>query len=514
MRSRNARPMLVLLLPFLLAGQTDSGKTASIEGVVTDSVTGAPIPRVHVTLNGSIDGLPGLYGATATADGKFSITGIAPGSYSLAGQRVGFVEIPGQGNVTRLTLKADDHNADVDLKLSPTGAITGRVIDANGEPVEGASVELRGTHGGENCSTDETGQFRIGGLAPGQYRVKASAGDIWGGHPEIRTDGTVEAHNAATYYPSVLAETEAGKVEVRSGADTTGVDIQLVRVPFVRVSGRIVGLPRSAENAVVMVLQDNGGEGREVKPDGSFEIWRLDPGKYRLTGEWNLPDGQQGHTVAANIEVAGSNIENIELRAVPDSDISGRLEFEDDRAKLMPQQDAPLRTVSLEDEDGGLASPSPVSVDAGFTFHLDKVPAARYHVQLSWQTAYVKSMGSGSKMIDGSLLDLTSGAGDGNLTLFLAAATGAISGKVRDDHGDGAPGVQITLTSSDLDSGFFPRFATSMPDGTYSFANLPPGSYKISAGDQDESQASTETVEVGDGDKVIKDLKAPPPDQQ
>jgi hypothetical protein len=133
-----------LLLAFPLAAQTDSGKTASIEGVVTDSVTGAPIPRVHVMLNGSIDGLPGIYGATAAVDGKFSITGITPGSYSLAGQRVGFVAMPGQGNITRLTLKADDHKTDVNLKLAPTGAITGRITDANGEPVEGASVEVRG----------------------------------------------------------------------------------------------------------------------------------------------------------------------------------------------------------------------------------------------------------------------------------------------------------------------------------------------------------------------------------
>lgn len=514
MRSPSARATLVLLFAFPLAAQTDSGKTASIEGVVTDSVTGAPIPRVHVMLNGSIDGLPGLYGATATTDGKFAITGIAPGSYSLAGQRVGFVEMPGQGNMTRPILKADDHKTEVNLKLAPTGSISGRVTDANGEPVEGASVEVRGPRNDESRSTDEMGQFRIGGLAPGRYRVKVSTSDLWGGRPEIRTDGTVEVHNATTYYPSVLAETEARKVEVRPGADTTGVDIQLVRVPFLRVSGKIFGAPRSAENAIVMVVRDNGGEGRGVRPDGSFEIWRLDPGKYKLTGQWDDSDGRQGHTVTANIEVAGSNIDNIELRAVPDSDISGRLEFEDDRAKQMPQQDAPLRTISLEDEDGGFDPPSPVSIDAGYTFHLAQVEAGKYHVQLSWQTAYVKSIRLGSTLLDGSLLDLTSGGGEVDLTLLLAAATGSISGNVRVENGDGVPDVQITLAASDPDAGFAPRFATSMPDGTYSFANLPPGSYKISAGEQNEPRTATEAVDLGDGDKAIKDLKAPPPDAQ
>jgi hypothetical protein len=303
-------------------------------------------------------------------------------------------------------------------------------------------------------------------------------------------------------------------VEVRPGADTTGVDIQFVRVPFVRVSGKIVGAPQAVANAIVMVVRDNGGQGRGVKPDGSFEIWRLDPGKYRLTGQWEDSAGLQGHTLATSIEVAGSNIDNIELRAVPDSDISGRLEFEDDRAKQMPQQDAPLPTISLEDEDGGFDPPNPVSVGAGYTFHVAQVEAGKYHVQLSWQSAYVKSMRLGSKAIDGSLLDLTNGGGAVDLTLLLAAAAGSISGKIRGENGDGAPDLQLTLTSSDPDAGFSPRFSTSMPDGTYSFANLPPGSYNISVGEQDESQAATETVDLGDGDKPIKDLKAPPPDQR
>ncbi len=143
-----------------------------------------------------------------------------------------------------------------------------------------------------------------------------------------------------------------------------------------------------------------------------------------------------------------------------------------------------------------------------------QVEAGKYHVQLSWQSAYVKSMRLGSKTIDGSLLDLTSGGGDVDLTLLFAAATGSISGKVRGENGDGAPRVQITLTASDPDTGFSRRFATSMPDGAYSFPNLPPGIYKISAGEQDKSPAAMETLDLGDGEKVIKDVKAPPRYQQ
>ena len=140
-------------------------------------------------LNGSIDGLPGLYGATAAADGKFSINrNCTPAHIRFWHNGSASSTMLGYSDTTRLTLKAGDHKTDVNLRLTPTGAITGRITNANGEAVEGASVELRGAHGGESCFTDETGRFRIGGLAPGQYRIKASVTDLFGGSPGI-SDG-------------------------------------------------------------------------------------------------------------------------------------------------------------------------------------------------------------------------------------------------------------------------------------------------------------------------------------
>ncbi len=158
------------------------------------------------------------YGAQTTDEGKFSIAGIAPGSYSVSGERVGFA-----GGRARVALKADDKKSDLEVKLTPVGAITGRVTDAEGEPVERASVIAEGAEKKES-STDENGQFRIGGLAPGKYRVKASYESsmyrFYFMRPEIRADGTTEALNATTYYPGVLTAKQAGKVEVRAGGES------------------------------------------------------------------------------------------------------------------------------------------------------------------------------------------------------------------------------------------------------------------------------------------------------
>jgi hypothetical protein len=515
-KNRRAGLQVILLCALPLVAQTDGNKPASVEGIATNAVTGAPVPRAHVTLEGESEGQSVQYGTTSGADGKFSITDIATGSYSLAVKRVGFVR---PHDRVRLTLKSGDTRTGIEVKLTPTGAITGRVTDADGEPVEGVTVFAEGGIGmTEYATTDEKGQFRIGGLAPGRYQVMASQGDIWDGPPEVRTDGTAELHTVATYYPGALTEKEAGTVVVRAASESAGADIQLVRVPFVRVSGKVVGLQRGTERVFVMVSQGVGGNGTEPKPDGSFEIWRLGPGKYKLYAEWTAPDGRKVQTAGVEIEVAASNIDNIELRVIPDSDISGRLEFEDDQVKRMIQRDLPGPLVQpfQMGAEGGSNDPAS-SVAADGTFDWRKVPPGKYWLGLADDKAYVKSMRLGSTVIEGAVLDLSNGSNATDLSLLLSASSGSISGTVQDDKGNAAGTVVVLVEAGPEETGFEARNATAGADGTYTIANLPPGSYKLVAVDESDPailnndvlgyENLMETVEVGVGEKVTKDLK-------
>ena len=73
-----------------------------------------------------------------------------------------------------VTLAAGDRKEDLKLKLTPTGAITGRILDAEGEPIPGADVRAEGPRGSYQASSDEQGRYRIGGLNPGKYRIRAA----------------------------------------------------------------------------------------------------------------------------------------------------------------------------------------------------------------------------------------------------------------------------------------------------------------------------------------------------
>jgi protocatechuate 3,4-dioxygenase beta subunit len=515
---RNKKSALTLLLMQLFAMPLVA---ASIQGSVIDAVTNAPVPRAHVTLQGGTTGKQARYGATSAAGGSFSFTGIPAGDYEGLADRPGYIDQNGTGEGrVKVHVEADDSATGLTIKLTPTGSLTGRVTGSDGEPVEGANVSATGSRESGSAPTDETGRFRIGGLPPGKFRVEASHNDYFSpDKPEIRTDGTVEVHDAKTWWPSALAAAQAGRVEVKGGAETAGVDIKLVQVPFVRVSGRVMGAPQNtrASGQTLMIEQGNFGFGVPLRADGKFELWRLDPGSYTLSASWQAPNGEHVETVPVPVEVGSSNVDDIGLRVVPPSNISGHLEFEDDDAKKLPAQEGSPQ----QDQDTHieLASLAGSGVDSAIgsdgSFQLKNVAAGRYHVNLRWGTTYIKSMRLGSTAFDGPNLDLSNGAGGAELTVRVAAARGSISGTVQGSSEQRAGLVVMLVQQFGDDTDVLS--SPVKPDGSWSFDKLPPARYEIRAvpekdveylaGQMDDDE--TETVDLGADEKVTKDLKAP-----
>ena len=91
------------------------------------------------------------------------------------------------------------------------------MTDAAGQPVE--DVEIRADS--FSAVTNANGEFRIGGLAPGQYRLRAIPQNSYA-PPEHRSDGTTDVQDAPTW---------SRPVQVASANETSGIEIRLARVP-------------------------------------------------------------------------------------------------------------------------------------------------------------------------------------------------------------------------------------------------------------------------------------------
>jgi hypothetical protein len=533
--------MLLLVVSAALSAQSGTPadqNSASVMGAVVNTVNGDPIPRAHVTLRGFANGKQQSYGAMTTAEGKFSVTGLPGGNYSIAADRLGFVADQRGPNV--LSLKPGDHKDDVVLKLTPTGSIAGTVVDADGEPVENCNVMAESNRGGQSSQSDAQGRFRIGGLTPGKYRIKAAPEEPLT-PPEIRTDGTAEVHYSQTYYPSSLDEAGAAKVSVEAGTEAGGNEIRLVRTPIVRVSGRVTGIPQGTENVLLMAQpkrDDNPGFGlsfvrnrgwsgsTQVKKDGTFALWRLAPGPYRIGAQWNGSSGPMGAAAPVDIVVGDTNIDGIELRMVAAADLTGQVEYESDDAKPPAPAEGTqpggrnMAQVLLQGVDGtnwgGLGH-----VDAAGAFTVEKVAPGRYTVMLIGGPGYVKSMRLGTTEIAGALLDLSNGAAGVALTIVVSTQFGSLSGAVQTD-GAATAGLQVVMLPDSREPGGGGRLqsGTIGAGGSYSFNSVIPGTYKVAVialneisavlqgGDEWDAYAPvTETVTIGAGDKVTQDLK-------
>jgi hypothetical protein len=507
-----------------------SDKPIAVQGVVTNSVTGEPVLRAHVVLRSGTQGQQGQasqkrYAALTAVDGKFTITAIDPGRYSVAIDKTGFITT---SDVPMMNLQPGDSKDDLKFKLTPCGSIVGRVLTAEGDPVDNAMVVIENYP--SNTTTDEKGQYRLGGLAPGKYRIRATIQDI-GMLPEIRTDGTKEVHYAPTYHPSALLPESATRVEARAGSETTGIDIRMVRTPIVRISGMVAGLPPGTQDAHIELRKGrSSSSGNNLKADGTFELWKADPGKYIVVATWNTPAGVRIQSTPAEVEVADRDIDRVVLNVLPPIALAGHIQFDDDKAR--PQQpQVNVRRQGLQAQQTPLQSASQrimimsmegfssqtANLGADDTFQLNNLSPNRYRLMISWGPAYIKSIRIGSTQVDGNVLDLRQGTPGDSVTIVVSSAMGTISGKVTDDKGP-ATAASVMLAPDDTESGQGNRFVDVQPDGAYIMPTIPPGKYRIVAIDEaarsqflranrEDYIDQTEPIEIHANDQITKDLK-------
>ncbi len=523
---------------------------ASISGQVLNAVTGEPIRRASITVMRG-DPAPGelgpplSYSTSSDASGQFTMKDVEPGKYRMTAQRNGFVSLaygarapmrPG----TTLSVSRAQHITELTLKMTPHAVITGRILDDEGEAVPNARIMLQGyrylngrkqlTNTGGGAGTNDLGEYRIFGVAPGKYYLSATPLTMSPFALDRSASAGPEEDYVSTYYPGTLDPASAAQVEVAAGAQLRGVDVTLSKARTVHVKGKVTHGMTGRQNIQVMLMPRNPGafmgamRGTPVDPAGNFDIRNVAPGAYMLTATVN--DGASYRQGRLPVDVGGSTVEGLNITVTPGFSVKGQVRSDPDS----PPVDLSTVRFMLQPKEtnqfggGGQGRP-----DADGSFTMSNVVGDRFN--LAWfglpAGAYVKSARSDQVDILASGLDLTGGA-PAPLEIVLSPRAAAVTGTVQNPKtGNAVPGATVVLIPQEKerrDQQAYYKTIVSDQLGAFSVTGIAPGEYKVYAWEDIENGAymdpdvlkpvegKGESLTLREGDQKTLPLKMIPAD--
>jgi protocatechuate 3,4-dioxygenase beta subunit len=311
--------------------------TAQIAGTVRNAADGKPLARARV-LAVSPD-LPEPRVTLSGADGKYTSADLPAGAYTLTATRSGFAPLTyGQARTitgTPVTVTSGQHVGSIDFPLVPGGVIVGRILDEDGAPFAGATVDAlvaRAQNGNDmlfsvaTAQTDDRGEFRLFGLAPGAYYVSAADPAF----AAISTPKGVQ-HYSPTYYPGTPQADQARTVTVGGAGAPPRVEFKIELVPPARISGTLV--PYDAKQLLngAIILSPLEGEGLpmvapeepQLLPNGRFVFDGVAPGHYQIRARGQTDAAAAALFAVYSIEVFGEDVDGINMTLRPGAVLDG-----------------------------------------------------------------------------------------------------------------------------------------------------------------------------------------------
>lgn len=250
----------------------------AISGTVTDAA-GHGLSRVYVEVFDSA-GVSDRVEPTAN-DGTYDVSGLPNGSYTVcfsakyaAGEdSPGYVDqcyanttwtdypsLP--SGTTTVSVVAGTTAGNIDAALQPGGAVSGKVLDADGQPLRGAGVTTVTAAGvtGRSTSTASDGTYTLAGLPAGTFSICFSGRYASNGTPghgyadqcyhdiawesgEPLPDGVANvAVTPGTTTSGIDATLDAGGTVTGTVADSAGEELAGVAVTVLTLDGRLVTL--------------------------------------------------------------------------------------------------------------------------------------------------------------------------------------------------------------------------------------------------------------------------------
>jgi hypothetical protein len=472
--------------------------TSVIKGRVVGA-DGRPLGQAQVQLFGSLARDPRT--ESTDADGRYEAGGLPADAYTLIARKSGYVTTEfGQRRVpysgTKVRVGVHEVVDRIDFTLPHAAAITGRVSDENGDPVQGATVtllQLQVANGrrtlvdaGRGRRTNDLGRFRLYAVQPGRYALVASAATAGA----FRLPGY-----ATTYYPSSLAVGDAQFVTVAPGAEDTAVELRLMPGRVAKVSGaafdssdqpyrgRLYLAPSERSGAVGTTDQV------APHPDGTFEFINVPPGDYLL--ETSFP----GAFASRFVTVSDADVTGLTLRTAIGSTVRGHLTFEGTPAPSKPQ-DVRFNFVLTDPDLGPAPGTYRAKIVDDWTFEYVGLFGPLLIRPFAGPDWLVKSIrADGADITD---TPMPFGRQDQSLTdveVVMTNRGAEAAGNVTDAGGQTVAACTAIVFAADRDRwqrySRFVKAARCEADGSFSVRGLPTGEYFVAAVDRLEGSETS-----------------------
>ncbi|MBI5281486.1 MAG: carboxypeptidase regulatory-like domain-containing protein [Candidatus Solibacter usitatus] len=460
---------------------------ASLQGSVVNTSSGESVPSATVQLlsNGAV-----AREAEADSHGRFVLENLPAGQYIVRAEMTGYVDMAPFWNGSRKIQLTAGKLATLQLRLTRTAVVTGRVYGTTGEPLRGVKVTAIGRRRdgaavrfllqGAPVFTDDRGIYRIHGLAPGAYSVAAVPDE---------SDAQGMAFSPV-YYPGNHDPARAEFFEVKEGETRNNADLALTSTSTIDIGGSVRDIPADWQPGhVAVALLTTASPALPVsvtvaEADGRYVFRGIPPGPYQVVawgpivawgnrGPMPGPGGRKGEAFV-EAGTGGQSGMNVSLHesAVVEVSISTQAQSQktDDclaaaRVVIVPLYPLPdVRQLK-----------APLSAQ-GYT--LREVPRGLYRVEVEGlrDACYVKEVLDGEQHLEPERVEIT---GNAKLSLVLTTAVGSVSGNVETPDQRLAGGALVLLIPSAIASGAgrATRVSAAGETGRYEFSGVPPGDY-------------------------------------
>ena len=414
------------------------------------------------------EGDPSQVTVTTDGDGRFTFADLAGGHYDLevaaegfAPTRVRGVEIPDRGDQAELGT----------VILEPGVALSGRVVDPDGQPLEGAQITVS--------------QDRFPGFV-----FRPPPGEDEG----IRSD--VDGHFVVEdLRPESLVNLSIN-LQGYLGRSMTGVGVPpeepltVVLEPAATLTGKVVdeqGDPVS--QALVLLVKDGAGFRAErhhgvVEEEGHFEIQGLKTGNYQLMvrSQGYLPVEDRFVEV-----VVGKTIPSLTITLRRGATVEGRVVS----AQGEPVPGAHVGILQQFEGDPMRNMFSMVETDGDGHYRLEGVPLGPLDLEANHRS-HARTVRSLEVQPGSNRLDFTL---EGGLE---------VSGRVLSTTGEPIAGAAIRLRTTGGPGGrMFAQDATSGADGAFRIESVPRGTYQVAASRDGWASSRSETEVVVTEEPVL-----------